>query len=65
MSKIIFFVVLAFVSLVARSEHPVEKNGRVLLYGNFSGVFLSDLLWILRVSRGFIEYRYRRYELSF
>jgi len=34
MSKIICFVVLALASLVARSELPVEKGGRVLLYGN-------------------------------
>ncbi len=34
MPKIICFVVLALASLGARSELPVEKNGRVLLYGN-------------------------------
>ncbi len=34
MSKIICFVVLALASLVARSELPFEKSGRVLLYGN-------------------------------
>jgi hypothetical protein len=31
MSKIICFVVLMPASLVARSELPVERNGRVLL----------------------------------
>ena len=31
MSKIICFVVLALACLVARSELPVERNGRVLL----------------------------------
>ena len=31
MPKIICFVVLALASLGARSELPVEKNGRVLL----------------------------------
>ncbi|MAT31886.1 MAG: hypothetical protein CMP29_08870 [Roseibacillus sp.] len=34
MPKIICFVVLALASLGARSELPVENNGRVLLYGN-------------------------------
>lgn len=31
MSKIICFVVLALACLVARSELPVERNGRVFL----------------------------------
>ena len=34
MPKIICFVLLALASLGARSELPVENNGRVLLYGN-------------------------------
>ena len=64
MSKIICFVVLVLACLVARSELPVERNGRVLLppAGGWSldgGEVAETRVWRNPWGRKGVDYCYR------